>query len=738
VSATTLLTKAKSYLPPDRLKFVESALDFASFCHQGQARESGQPYVEHPIAAAEYLASIHLDATTLVAALLHDVMEDCGVEFDTLESRFGHEVASLVDGVTNLGRLAIFDSASGESGYNGRTDPTNLRAAAQAASTRKMLVAMAEDVRVILIKLADRLHNMRTLGALPADRQRKVAKETLDIYAPLAHRLGCRDMKWRLEDEAFRYLLPREYRSISRLVARKREEREAYVHLMVDTLNAEIRRQGVNAEVVGRPKHLYSIYRKTRRYAEQGKRFDEIYDLIAVRVITDTEAACYAALGAAHSLWRPVTGQFDDYIANPKDNMYQSLHTSVIGPEGYPVEVQIRTKEMHRIAEDGVAAHWAYKEGTGTEKDHFEARMSWLKQLLDWQREMRGDDEYLDSVKTDILRDQVFVYTPRGEVKGLPAGATPLDFAYLIHTDLGHSCVGAVVNGRLVPLNTPLKNGDTVEIRKAKRAQGPRLDWLNANLNYLGTARAKEKVRQWFRRQERTATVQQGREYLRKEMRHLNLDESEAELAEIMGFGSVDEFAEALGAGRLGSAQIAEKVGQRRSDASDQPPPTRDPARLPDISRAGDGVVVMGLTGVLTNIARCCNPLYGEEIVGYLTRGRGVTVHRATCPNVRSEDEPERIIQVAWGRSEAMSPVRLRLDAYDRVGLLGDVTSLLSTEHVNIHSMNTEHFERDSACAISLTVYTTGIEQLSRLFAKLEAVSGVHSVTRLNMARPRV
>ena len=739
MSATTLLSKAKSYLPADRYNFVESALEFASLCHRGQVRKSGQAFIDHPIATAEFLVSMRVDASTLAAAVLHDVIEDCGVELETLQAKFGHEVAVLVDGVTTLRRMTLLGQPEADTEQDGPQAAGDPRAAGRAASTRKMLVAMAKDVRVILIKLADRLHNLRTLQALPLDRQRRMAQETLDIYAPLAHRLGCGDLKWRLEDEAFRYLLPREYRSISRLVARRRSGREAYARGMADDLSAELARLDINAAVAGRPKHLYSIYRKMRRYAEQGRQFHDIHDLIALRVVVDTEAACYAALGTVHSMWRPVTGQFDDYIANSKDNLYQSLHTSVIGPEGYPVEVQIRTKEMHRVAEEGVAAHWAYKEGTDAspERDRFELRMSWLKQLLDWQREMSGDDEYLDSVKTDILRDQVFVFTPKGDVIGLPAGATPLDFAYLIHTEVGHGCVGAVVNGKLVALNTALKNGETVEIRTSKTPRGPRLDWLNPNLGYLATARAKERARQWFRRQERAATVGQGREYLRKEMRRLSLEQSESQVAEIMGFGSVNELLEALGTGRVSSAQIAQKVGRHGAAAPERAMPQPGLPEPDGGPRAGDGVVVMGLTGMLTHIARCCNPVYGEEIVGYLTRGRGVTVHRATCPNLRTGDEPERIVQVAWGRSQSMSPVRLRLEAYDRVGLLRDITSILSTEHVNIHSMNTEELDSDNACTISFTVYTTGIEQLSRLFGKLEAIPGVHSVTRSDTSRAR-
>ena len=523
-----LLSIVDTYLPLERARFVKGSLKFAEAAHRGQRRMSGEPYIEHPIATATLLAELKMDATTIAAALMHDVVEDCGIELETLKDEFGYDVARLVDGVTKLKGI---DKIAGIT----PTAPDEARA----ASTRKMLVAMSEDIRVVMIKLADRLHNMRTLSHLPQARRERIAQETLDIYAPLAHRLGMSDIKWRLEDEAFRFLNPREYKAISRLINRKRVEREAYAEEAGRAVTARLAASGINALVLGRPKHLYSTFGKLKRYEALGRDFDEIYDLIALRIITDTVADCYSALGIVHSIWRPVQGQFDDYIASPKENLYQSLHTSVMGPEGSAMEVQIRTKEMHRLAEDGVAAHWVYKEGEEEPArldDKFEQKLSWLKQLIEWQREVQGDQEYLDTVKTDILRDQVFVYTPAGEVKELPAGATPLDFAFRIHTELGLNCVGAYVNGKSVPLNTKLSNGDTVRVRKSFTDRGPSLDWLNTDLGYLTTASGLAKVRAWFRRQAKSENIERGRVQLRNAISKLYLAGSEGELAERLGF----------------------------------------------------------------------------------------------------------------------------------------------------------------------------------------------------------
>ncbi len=727
--ATALLDIARKYLTDDRLAFVESALEFATASHDGQLRKSGDPFIEHPLATSEYLAAMGMDATTLAAGLLHDVMEDCGIEYAELESRFGSEVAGLVESVTKLNQLDLIPR-----GVDGSIaivpveqageDGDAALAAARAASMRKMFVAMARDVRVVLIKLADRLHNMLTLHALPPHRQVAIARETLDIYAPLAHRLGVWDVKWRLEDESFKYLYPREYRAISRLLARRRAERDSYVRRACDALRTALDDVGVAAQVSGRAKHIYSIYQKTKRYEEQGRKLEDIHDLIALRVIVETEADCYAALGTVHATWPPVPSQFDDYIASPKDNMYQSLHTVVRCLDAYPVEVQIRTGRMHELAEHGVAAHAAYKEGS-TERDLFEERMSWVKRLLDTQRETHGDFDYVESVKTDILQDQVFVYTPVGDVIEMPAGATPLDFAYRVHTEVGHSCVGAIVNGKLTALNTPLSNGDTVRIRKSKQPRGPKLDWLNPDLGFLKTAGAREKVGQWFRRQERAVKRERGREFLRRQLRQLHPGKDDAELARLMNFESAEELYEAIGTGQIQVAAIAERL----APTPEAEPPTPAPVSTPGQVSA-PGIVVLGMEGLLTRFGRCCSPVYGEEIVGYVTRNRGVTVHRATCPSIRDEDEPERLVEVAWGHSDSRYPVPLRIDAWDRVGLIRDITSVVSGESVNIHSLTSTESPIDARCTITLTVYTTGIEQLSRLFAKLETVRGVNIVAR--------
>ena len=719
-----LLSTIDTYLPLERARFVKGSLKFADEAHRGQRRMSGEPFIEHPIATAMLLAELKMDATTIAAALLHDVVEDCGIELEALTSKFGYDVARLVDGVTKLKGIDKFSGIAPAA-------PDEARA----ASTRKMLVAMSEDIRVVMIKLADRLHNMRTLSHLPQRRRERIAQETIDIYAPLAHRLGMADIKWRLEDEAFRYLNPRQYKAISRLINRKRVEREAYAEEASRAVTARLTATGINAMVLGRPKHLYSTFRKLKRYEDLGRDFDEIYDLIALRIITDTVADCYAALGIVHSIWRPVQGQFDDYIASPKENLYQSLHTSVMGPEGSAMEVQIRTKEMHRLAEDGVAAHWVYKEGEEEPArldDKFEQKLSWLKQLIEWQREVQGDQEYLDTVKTDILRDQVFVYTPAGEVKELPAGSTPLDFAFRIHTELGLNCVGAYVNGKSVPLNTKLSNGDTVRVRKSLTDRGPSLDWLNTDLGYLTTASGRARVRTWFRRQAKSTNIQRGREQLRNAISKLYLAGNELELAERLGFAKVDELAEAIGSGQIAPSRIAE-VASPRDEQPIHPPVLKQ--SLNGAAAEEYGLVALGSPEKPARPSRCCKPAYGDEVIGYLTRRRGISVHRSGCSVSRAEVEPERQVPVAWGHASSRIPDRLRLEAVDRIGLLRDITNVVSSEQVNIHSMSSEEDPFSQDCAVSLTVYTTGFEQLSRLFSKLETIPGIHTIARQTGAK---
>ena len=718
LSVTALLAKAGEYLPTDRLPQIEEAYAFAERAHDGQLRASGDPYIQHPLHAAFTIASLQLDATSIVGALLHDVQEDCGVTPEELTLRFGSEVARLVEGATKLTRLE-------ERSHNGLGPAGTL----QAENLRKMFLAMAEDVRVVIVKLADRLHNMRTLDFKEPEKRRRTAQETMEIYAPLASRLGIWQLKWELEDLAFRYLEPEIYREIAALVASKRVTRERYVAQVETILKDELTRQGIQAEVTGRAKHIYSIYQKMQKYAEQGKSFSEIYDLLALRVLVETVSDCYNALGTVHGLWRPIPGQFDDYIANAKESMYQSLHTTVMCLAARPLEVQIRTYEMHRLSEYGVAAHWRYKEG-GKRDVRYEERMAWLRQLLDWQRDVSAADEFVESVKTDLFRDQVFVYTPKGEIKDLPAGATPIDFAYRIHTDLGHRCVGAKVNNRLVALNTQLQNGDIVQIMTSKVPRGPSRDWLNVNLGYIKTTHTREKIRQWFKRQERAENIERGREMLEKELRRLGMTvaDHQDDVLRLFHYDHLDDFLAAVGYGGVSTQQIGLRLASLvQSQTEPQLPALASEARSPNGSPS---VEVLGTGDLLTQLARCCTPVPGDQIIGYVTRSRGVTIHRQDCPNVVNEDEPERLIQVGWGSQLQSYPVAVRIEAYDRVGLMRDISQLIADEKVNMTGVRTqEHGDRTTS--VHLTLETTGIEQLTRLLNKIEMIRGINSASRV-------
>ncbi len=710
-----LLSRTKEYLPKDKNRQVEAAYKYAARCHSGQFRNSGGPYIEHPLNIALFLADLHLDATTLSAALLHDVVEDCEVTCEQITREFGADVSKLVDGVTKLTRMEGGDHS------DSRGLPTEDRLKAE--TLRKMLVAMAEDVRVVLIKLADRLHNMDTLEALPPARQKALAQETMDIYAPLAHRLGIWGIKWRLEDRAFQCLEPESYHRISDMLSIRREAREEYIEEQSKILAAELKSIKLNAQVVGRPKHIYSIYQKSRKYAEQGKEMSDIYDLYALRVLVKTKADCYNALGVAHNLWRPIPGQFDDYVANPKENLYQGLHTTVMCKGATPLEVQIRTYDMHQLAEYGVAAHWRYKEGRVSDPQ-FEHKMTWMRQLLEWQRDVTATEEFLESVKTDIFQDQVFVYTPQGDIIELPAGATPIDFAYRIHTELGHRCIGGKVNGRLMPLDYQLQNGDTVEVLTTKVARGPSLDWLNPNLGYIRTASARGSVRHWFRRQRRSANIQMGRELLKKEARRLNLKIDEQAIASAFRMDNVEEFLISLASGGTTINQVINRL------TADEQKEQEHKSRSIPLSSPGSGIKVLGVGDLLTRIGQCCNPLPGDRIIGFVTRSRGVTVHKTSCHSVRSEDERERLIEVEWGKEKKLYPVRLEIQARDRVGLLRDITARVSEEKVNIAEVTTKE-NPTGAVIISLTLHTTGLDQLGRIFAKLDGVRGVVSAGRI-------
>ena len=695
---------------------MTDAYRFAREAHNGQFRLSGEPFIEHPLQTAEFLAGLRLDANALAAALLHDVMEDCSVAREELEERFGAEVTRLVEGVTKLTRTELMPEQP-----DGPRQLSTEEERARAESLRKMLLSIAEDVRIVLIKLADRLHNMRTLSPLPPDRRAAIARETLEIYAPIAHRLGIWELKWRLEDLAFQHLNPEAYHEISALLSSRRSEREEYVDRVKGVLREALDDAGIDAEVTGRPKHIYSIHKKIASYAAQNKEVGEIYDLFALRVLVDEVQDCYAALGVVHGRWHPIPGQFDDYVANPKDNLYQSLHTTVLCQDAFPVEVQVRTHEMHRLAEYGVAAHWLYKEGVEADA-RFDAKMTWLRQLLDWQREVPGAEEFVESFKTDVFKNQVFVYTPKGDLKELPAGATALDFAYRIHTDIGHRCIGAKVNDKLVPLHSTLQNGDTVQILTSKTVHGPSLDWLDPESGYLRTTSGRASVRQWFNRQERRTNLQRGADLFQKQVRRLNMTIDDLDVAKLMSFDTTAQLFTALGNGTITVSQVVERLSSHAVTPQEQSgagPRTAGPA---------SGTQVLGVGDLPTRMAPCCNPIQGEQIIGVVTRDSTVTVHRKTCQEILNETDADRLIDLGWRKAQTLYPVRIRIEAWDRVGLLGDVTSLVSDESVNIASCVSEEY--DEMSMISLTVYIDGIDQLYRLCSRLEGVKGVISVSR--------
>ena len=704
-SFSQLKEKAEAYLPAERIAVVEEAYQFAAEAHQGQMRLSGDPYLEHPVQTAMILAELQLDAASLAAALLHDVPENCGIPVEKIKDKFGLEISRLVDGVTKLGKVSL--QAAG-------TAPRE----AQAENLRKMLVAMAEDLRVVFIKLADRLHNMRTLDALAPEKQQSVAQETLEIYTPLAHRLGIWELKWHLEDLAFQYLEPEKFRRIVTLLAARRAQRESFIAQVTDILKKELDKAGLRAELSGRPKHIYSIHQKM----ERGRDFNDIYDLLALRLLVNTVPDCYSVVGIIHSLWHPIPEEFDDYIASPKPNGYQSLHTAVMCFGTTPLEVQIRTREMNYDDEYGVAAHWRYKQGQKADL-HFEEKVGWLRQLIEWHRELSGSEEFLESVKTDIFIDQVFVYTPKGDIKDLPRGSTPLDFAYRVHTELGHRCIGAKVNGRLVPLDYELKNGDAVDIMSTKGEKGPSLDWLNPHLGLVRTSHAKEKIRQWFKRQERAENIERGRQILDKELRHLGIAIEREELAELCNFSNAEDFLAAIGYGGISTHQIATKLAAQE----EAPKPIPEVAPRKPVPST---VNVLGVGNLVTHLAQCCHPVPGDKIIGYITRSRGVTIHRQDCHSVRHEDEKDRLVPVEWGQTDALYPVNIQIEAWDRVGLMRDITVIVAEEKVNITSLVTRN-QSDRTTTMELTMETQGLAQLSRLLKKIESVKGVIRIVRI-------
>lgn len=705
----------------DQRAIVRRAVDLACRAHGEQKRASGEPYVQHVFSVAEILADLHLDCEAIVAAILHDVVEDTKVTLAEVSEQFGMSVARLVDGVTKMKVVEEFPGA---------TDARGKRDWADAESLRKMLLAMVEDVRVVLIKLADRLHNMRTLSHLDADSQTRIARETLEIFAPLANRLGIGQLKWELEDLSLRYLDADTYKRIAKLLDERRVDRENYIADLVAVLQRELETAGIKAEVSGRPKHIYSIWRKMKN---KGVDFDEIYDVRAVRVFTDSIAACYGALGVVHTLWKHIPKEFDDYIATPKENQYQSLHTAVIGPNGKTLEVQIRTREMHEHAELGVAAHWAYKEGAGHDAG-FEKKIAWLRQLLEWKEEEDSAGAFVDRFKAEVFEDRVYVLTPAGNVVDLPAGTTPLDFAYHIHTDVGHRCRGAKINGSIVPLAYELKSGDLVEILTTRNGT-PSRDWLNPHLGYLRTARARAKVRSWFKQQDHEKNVSAGRSALDRELHRLGVSEIGLDrLTRRFQFQKSDDFLAALGRGEVTSAQIAGAAQELAAPARTNLAPVIQPRRR-SAGVAADDVRVEGVGNLLTNIARCCKPVPNDEIIGYITRGRGVTVHRRDCANVLrvQQGSRERLIQVSWGGHTASTyTVDVQILAYDRQGLLRDVTVVFSNENVNVIGLNTVTDRQDHVAHMRVTLEITDVRQLSRVLDKIGQLSNVVEARRLS------
>jgi GTP diphosphokinase / guanosine-3',5'-bis(diphosphate) 3'-diphosphatase len=701
---------------------LHAAYDFAARSHEGQMRNSGEPFISHPMEVVGILAELHLDMPTLIAGMLHDTVEDSSATVDEVRAAFGDEVAALVDGVTKLGKIK-FDS----------------RDEAQSQNLRKMLIAMAKDIRVILIKLADRLHNMRTIEFVPPERQREKAIETRDIYAPLAHRLGISQVKWSLEDLSFKVLEPQKYQQIQRLVADSRNAREAYLKQVIDELTKALDEVGIKAEISGRPKHFYSIYQKM---SQKGKDFNEIYDLIALRIIVDSVKDCYGALGTVHSMWKPVPGRFKDYVAMPKFNMYQSLHTTVIGPAGRPLELQIRTEEMHRTAEYGIAAHWRYKEGGGRSDETFDERLAWLRQMLEWQTELKDPREFMEALKIDLFEDEVFVFTPKGDVVSLRKGSTPIDFAYNIHTEVGNHTVGAKVNGSIVPLGYELQMGDRVEIMTNKNSQ-PSRDWLNI----VRTSSARSKIRSFFSKASRTDDFAKGKDELQKILRKQGLSVGSSagakallHVAKEMNFTEADDLVAHIGAGKVSAKLIVGKLIKLLA-GTETAPEVREPElamTTPMLAprarrrKSPTGVRVKGIDDLLVRLAHCCNPVPGDPIVGFVTRGRGVSVHRADCPNAKDLlNQPERIIEVEWDTGASTTyQVEIYIEARDRTGLLRDITLALAEAGVNVMSANIAT-DKQGIATMRFLFELGNMEQLGAVLQRVRHLDGVFAADRM-------
>lgn len=721
-----IIKSASTYLAEEDIEYLKYAYHFAKDAHAGQYRKSGEPYIIHPVQVAGILVELEMDPETIAGGFLHDVVEDTDVTLEEIEESFNPEVAMLVDGVTKLGKIKY-----------------KSKEVLQAENHRKMFVAMAKDIRVILIKLADRLHNMRTLKHLPVAKQRRISNETLEIFAPLAHRLGISTIKWELEDTALRYLKPKQYYQIVQLMKQKRGQRETYIEDVMGEVTKQLEDVNIKSTMSGRPKHLYSIYRKM---IDQDLEFNEIYDLLAVRVIVDSIKDCYAVLGIIHTCWKPMPGRFKDYIAMPKPNLYQSLHTTVIGPKGDPLEVQIRTHKMHEIAEYGIAAHWAYKEGKQLTKNErsFEEKLTWFREILDWQSETNDAEEFVESLKVDLFSDMVYVFTPKGDVIELPSGSIPLDFAYRIHTEVGNQTVGAKVNGKMEPLDYSLKNGDIVEVMTSKHSYGPSQDWLNITQS----SQAKNKIRQFFKKQRREENIVKGQESVHKEIEDLGIDLKEALTEENLervfqkfNFKTEDDMYAAVGyqgiTGALIATRLTDKIRQSEEKEKKLSQTIEDlKGEVIDNSiqsrKGNSGIRVEGIGNLLVRLSKCCNPVPGDKIVGYITKGRGVSVHRLDCPNVQTENMQERYVEVEWYNNKMKDKqyeLELEISGYDRQGLLNEVLQTVSEMNTNITHV-TGKSDRNKVALIHITILIHNTSHLQKIVDKIKQIKDIYTVTR--------
>ena len=710
-----LYNKLNSYLPEEEMIKIKKAFKFANKAHRGQKRKSGHDFIVHPVEVAYHLARLELEPNVIVAGLLHDVIEDTNTTSKEIEKKFGIEVSKLVNSLTKLNIT--------EDNINEHIEKKNLR---------NFLVSMAEDVRVAIIKLADRLHNVETLQYLDKEKREKIAKETLSIHAPIAEKIGMNDFKWRLEDESFKYLMPKEFKLTSRLIKQKREEREIATKKMISQIEERLFTENISVSVSGRPKHLFSVHNKLQRYKQLGRNFSDIEDLIAIRIIVKDTKECYLVLGIIHELWRPVTGSFDDYISSPKDNFYQSLHTVVINEQSQKIEFQIRTDTMHLYAEDGMASHWKYKSTLHDNNKDLYHDINWTQNLLEWETEIVEDSEYLESVNNDILSDKVIVNSPKNEVFTLPIGSTPLDYAYRLHTDLGHNCQAAFVNGTLVPLNRKLNNGDTVQIQKSDLDNGPNLDWLNESLGFIATANARNKVKNWFKKRERTENIKRGEEQILSNIRLSNIETSEININDFLDKESFENYAYKVGTGEVNNEEIINLINQQQAKETVKKININNKSKNDEeIFDPLSSIVVIGGKDLQNKIANCCEPVYGDEIVGYKLSSNEVIIHRIMCSQLRNRENTNRFLVAAWGHSKQLTPTKVMIEAYDRMGLIRDITDVVWGEKTNLHSINSSEDNQNGTCKIQLTVYTRDLGQIIRLLGKMEKTPGVYKVSRI-------